>query len=67
MCVVVERGRPTPSQGNDVSLTKVTREKTKRCEEIYGLKLHRGRGGVGDSNFLFLEYDGRADQAENEN
>ena len=28
--------------------------------------MNRGKGGVGDSNFLCLEYDGRADQAANE-
>ena len=66
MCVGIKKGRPAPSQGNDVSLTKGAREKTKRCEEIYGLKLHRGRGGVGDSNFLCLEYDTKADQVANE-
>ena len=30
-------------------------------------KLNRGRGGVGDSKFLCLEYGGRADQAAHEN
>ena len=28
--------------------------------------MNRGRGGVGDSNFLCLEYDGRVDQETNE-
>ena len=29
-------------------------------------ELNRGGGSVVDSNFLFSEYDGRADQATNE-
>ena len=28
--------------------------------------MNRGRGGVGYSNFLFAEYDGRVDQVANE-
>ena len=31
-----------------------------------GKELNRGRGSVADSNFLCSEYDGRANQAENE-
>ena len=31
-----------------------------------GKELNKGRGGVRDSNFLCLEYDGRADQEANE-
>ena len=31
-----------------------------------GKELNRGRGAMGDSNFLCSEYDGRADQAANE-
>ena len=32
-----------------------------------GKELNRGKGSVVDSNFLCSEYDGRADQAANEN
>ena len=31
-----------------------------------GKELNRGRGEVGDSNFLYSEYDGRVDQETNE-
>ena len=31
-----------------------------------GKKLNKGKGGVGDSNFLCSEYDDGADQATNE-
>ena len=31
-----------------------------------GKELNRGRGSVGDSNFLCSKYDGRADQEANE-
>ena len=31
-----------------------------------GKELNRGKGSVIDSNFLYSEYDGRADQAANE-
>ena len=54
--VGINRGIPTPSQSNDISLTRVVREKTERCEAIYelthwiagegreGKELNRGRG-----------------------
>ena len=57
-------------------MTKSAREITKRCETICrlthsiggmgGKELNRGKGSVGDSNFLCLEYDDKADLAANE-
>ena len=75
MCVVINRGRPSPGQGNGVSLTRSEREITERCETIWGLthwmgggweELNGGRGSVVDSNLLCSEYDSRAVQAANE-